>query len=51
VINPAWPFPFDLARLEPHTKNKIFTHIQEDYRWTLKPGQFTVTFREMRWRE
>jgi hypothetical protein len=51
VINPAWAFPFDMTRLEPYTKRIIFSHEHRDYRWTWKPGTFTVTFREMRWPE
>ena len=49
VLNPAWELPFDMRRLEPYTASIIFAREHLDYRWTLHPGKFTATFREMRW--
>lgn len=53
-INSKWDAPldqsqFDSAELDRVTKQTIFEHVHRDYRWTLDPGWFVVTFREMGW--
>jgi hypothetical protein len=53
-INSKWDAPldesqFDERQLEMYTKREIFRHVHRDYRWTLNPGWFVVTFREMDW--
>ena len=55
-INSKWDAPldqsqFDNAELDRYTEQKIFEHRHRDYRWTLDPGWFDVTFRKMDWSE